>query len=223
MEFVTLNTIINDLLLTVRGSDISNSEPISRRQIEDWIHQYRAVLLKRDMDKGKVPNPDFIQEIPSLTLEVDPDNSSLKRTVLDLPKTINFNFKSGYTFIGLADGTEIQYIPEGRNKWQTYKKYTSNEPTAFLKNNKIYINPGEDTITLITVKGIFEIPPEAARFENPGISLSYFNMNSKYPIPNDLLPTLKELILSKELKIEISSPSDTKNDSSHRLSDNTEK
>lgn len=223
MQFVTLNTIINDLLLIIRGSNISRSEPISRRQIEDWIHQYRAVLLKRDMDKGKVPNPDFIQELPKLALEVDTVNSSLLRTVLELPRTINFNFKSGFTYIGTIDGTEIQYIPEGRNKWQQYKKYTPNNPLVFLKNSKLFIRPGTTEIEYITVRGIFEVPSEAARFVNPLTLLPYFNADSKYPIPNDLIPSLKEMILSKELQIEVSSPSDTKNDTNHGVSVNAEK
>jgi len=223
MIFVTLNTIINDLLLTIRGANISRSEPISRRQVEDWIHQYRAILLKRDMDKGKIPNPDFIQEIPKLALEQDPIDPTLFRTELEVPKTINFNFKSGFTYIGTETGEEIQYIPEGRNKWQQYKKYTHNEPNVFLRNNRIYLVPGNRDIEYLTVKGIFEIPSEAARFINPETSLPYFNADSKYPIPNDLLPSLKELILSKELNIEVSSNSDTKNDSAHGVAPNVMK
>lgn len=223
MQFVTLNTIINDLLLIIRGSNISRSEPISRRQVEDWVHQYRAVLLKRDIDKGKIPNPDFIQEIPMLEMEVDTVDTGLIRTVLDLPKTINFNFKSGFTFIGLPDGTEIQYVAEGRNKWQQYKKYTPNDPIVFLRNSKLYVRPGSDSIPYLSIRGIFEVPSEAARFINPHTSLPYFNLDSKYPIPNDMVPILKEMILSKELNIEVKSPTDKKNDTSHGLSENVEK
>ena len=69
MNFVTLGGLVNDLLLTVRGSKVSRSESISKRQIEEWIHQYRGTLLKRDLDKGKTPNPDYIQEIDHLKLE----------------------------------------------------------------------------------------------------------------------------------------------------------
>ena len=68
IEFVSLRTIINDLLKIIRGSKISQSEPISERQIEGWVHEYRALLIKRDIDKGKMPNPDYIQEINGLAL-----------------------------------------------------------------------------------------------------------------------------------------------------------
>ena len=58
ITFVTLATITSDLLNIIRGAHISQSEPISKRQVEGWIHQYRAFLLKQDLDKSKMPNPE---------------------------------------------------------------------------------------------------------------------------------------------------------------------
>ena len=52
MEFNSLNNIIDDLLLLLRNNNISESENLSRIQIELWIHQYRALLIKQDLDKG---------------------------------------------------------------------------------------------------------------------------------------------------------------------------
>ena len=47
MTFNSLNTIIDDILLIVRDNNISESENLSRIQIEQWIHQYRAYLIKQ--------------------------------------------------------------------------------------------------------------------------------------------------------------------------------
>ena len=47
MQFITLRTITTDILNIIRGSNISDSEAISKRQVEDWIHQYRTILLLR--------------------------------------------------------------------------------------------------------------------------------------------------------------------------------
>ena len=223
MIFTTLNTIITDLLKIIRASNISSSEDISKRQLEDWVHQYRSVLLKRDLDKGKKPNPDYIQEIPNLKLEkVDLVGDNLTslgvesgayifKTVLEIPKTLDLNFTSGFTYIGGPAGHEFQFIPEGRSKWQRYKKYTPNDRMAFLRNGHLYvINQGG--IEFITVRGVFEIPTEVSRFTNPIVNQSYFNLDYKYPIPNNLIPILKEMILSKELKIEVTSPTDVTND-----------
>ncbi len=237
MKFTTLNTIINDVLSIARGAIVSQSEPISRKQIEDWIHQYRSLFLRRELDELKIPNPDYIQDIPFIELEeipvegdtLDPtyigytlSGNTVKRSKLEIPKTINLSLKQGFTFIGTPEGIEIQYIPEQRSQWQSYKKYTPTSPLVYLKNNKLYVING-DSITHLHIRGIFEIPTEVSRFVNPATSIPYHNIDSPYPIPNNLIPTIKDQILNKELRIEISAPSDTKNDSSHGLSQNVEK
>lgn len=239
MKFTTLNTITTDILLAVRGSQIAESEPISMRQIEDWVNQYRSLFLKREIDKGNSPNPDYIQEIPFIELEEVPvEGTSLDsgyggytlsgnivlKTKLKLPTTVNFNTKQGFTFIGTPEGEEIQYIPERRSKWQEYKKYTSNCPLVYLKDGYLYIiNETLSDLSHLHVRGIFEIPSEVGRFVNPATDIPYFTADSKYPIPTNMLPALKELIFSKELRIEVSSPSDTDNDSRHGVSENVER
>lgn len=237
MKFTTLNTIINDILSIARGSIVSQSEPISRNQIEDWIHQYRALFLRRELDKTKTPNPDYIQEIPFVELEDVPiegdsldsgysgytlSGDTIKRTTLKIPKTVNLSFSQGLTFIGTPEGKEVQYIPEHRSEWQPFKRYTASEPFAYLKDNKLHVINGE-SLTHLHIRGIFEIPTEVGRFVNPATSIPYYDINSPYPVPNNIIPTIKEQILSREMNIEMSSPSDTKNDGNHGLSQNVEK
>lgn len=228
MVLNSLNSIINDILKVIRGSEIATTEPISKRQIEEWVHQYRALLLKRDLDKGKYPNPDYIQEISHLQLEaVDvvgdeitslgiPSNYKILRTKLELPTTLDLNFKSGFTYIGSPMGYELQYISEGRSMWQQYRKYTGSDPVVFLRNNRLYVVSGEP-IAFITVRGVFEIPPEVGRFINPITSKPLFTYDSKYPIPNEYIPTIKQMILTHELKVEAIAPSDKTNDDEHNL------
>lgn len=216
MTFNTLRTLTEDLLKIVRGSKIAESETISRRQIEDWIHQYRAVLLPRSLQKGYTPNPDYTQEISNLSIT---DGV----TDLALPRTIDMNYKSGFTFVGLTDGTEIQMIPEHRANWQQYKKYTATEPLWFLSSDdgKIHIvNPG--TITEITVRGIFENPAEVGRYVNPNTSQPLFDLDTRYPVPNNVIPTIKEMILQKELNVIAQAPSDNINDDEHVVTSNVE-
>lgn len=226
MQFSTLRTITTDLLNIIRASNVSASEPISRRQLEDWVHQYRAVLIKRDLDKGKKPNPDYIQEIGNLQLEkVDlsgDDITSLGiesgvfiyRTVLEIPNTIDFNFTSGFMYIGTPTGDELQLIPEGRSKWQQYKKYTPSDKLVFLRNRKLYVVNSE-ALEFITTRGIYENPAEVGRFVNPITNQPYFNLDSKYPMPITLIPALKEMILEKELKIVATAPTDKTTDANN--------
>ena len=227
MDFVTLDTLTKDLLNVIRGSNISQSEPISVRQLEAWIHQYRSLILKRDLDKGKHPNPDYIQEINALILEAEDewgddvagtfpalidDHYKIYRTNLTIPKTLDLNFKSGLMYVGSPMGKEIQFIPQGRAEWQQYKKYTHSDSMAFLKNQYIYVI-APDGLEYITIRGIFEEPPSVSRFVNAETDQPYWNEDSVYPIPMNMIPILKEMILQKELKIEASAPSDVTNDS----------
>lgn len=228
INFTTLNTITTDLLNIIRNFDVSRSETISKRQLEMWVHQHRAILIKQDIDKGKMPNPDYIQSIPALQLQIvdasaDSDidsNSYLLSTELEIPKTIDFNFKSGFTYIGTIEGDEIQFIPEGRTKWQQYKKYTKNDNLAFLRNNKIYLIYPKP-IQQITIKGIFEVPTEVMNLVNPHTTATDGGWDDQYPIPINMLPTLKEMILKKELGIGVSALSDNKNDSANFVSSDT--
>ena len=225
IEFITLNTIVNDILKIIRNFDVSRSETISKRQIEMWVHQYRALLLKQDIDKGKMPNPDYIQTIPALSLDVIDESDSIDlhsksyilKTNLEIPKTIDFNFKSGFTYIGTVDGNEIQLVPECRNKWQKYRKYTNNDNVAFIRDGHIYLIYVKP-ISQITVRGIFEVPTEVMNFVNSHAEAIDGGWDDPYPIPNNMLPTLKEMILKRELGIGVSMPSDKSNDSNNLVS-----
>ena len=48
---MTLNELIDDILLEARNNQITESEKLSRYQIELWIKTYRAYLLKQKLDK----------------------------------------------------------------------------------------------------------------------------------------------------------------------------
>jgi hypothetical protein len=228
INFVTLNTITSDLLNIIRNFNVSKSETISKRQLEMWVHQYRALLIKQDIDKGKMPNPDYIQTLPALRLEVVDESegtdinsmSYILRTELEIPKTLDFNFKSGLTYVGTIDGNEIQLIPEGRSKWQKYKKFTSKDNLAFKRDNRIYCiytTPIEE----ITGRGIFEVPTEVMNFVNSHATITEGGWNDSYPIPINMIPVLKQMILERELGIGIKMNSDNNNDNANFVSPNT--
>jgi len=215
---VSLDKIVHDLLLIIRGSNVSQSEPISTRQIEEWAHQYRAVLLKRDLDKNRMPNPDYIQEIPNLALssiegsEANDIGSDcyIFRSTLQLPKALDLSKKSGITYVGTILGVQIQMVPYNRFRWQEYKKYTSHDKLAFLRNQYMYVS-NNTLLEYINVRGVFENPLELTAFND-------VDYRENYPIPMDKIPALKEMILQKELGLMAKVPTDDKNDSDHAVS-----
>jgi hypothetical protein len=189
------------------------------------VHQYRALLIKRDLDKGKMPNPDYIQEIPAIQLEVvdRADGSSVDtytymlKTTLALPNTIDLNNKSGFMYVGTLDGREFQFVPEGRTQWQQYKKYTMKDNLVFLRNNYLYLL-SVTPVKYISVRGVFEVPTEVSNFVNPNMPSRSANIDSPYPIPINMIPELKKWLLKDELGIEYKAPSDISNDSQNAVS-----
>ena|SRR4030042_639563 len=227
IEFVSLDTIIHDLLFIIRGSQVSGSENITDNQLENWIHQHRGLLIKQDLDKGKIVNSDYVQEIQCVKLiVVDKSEDStiqtgrfLVRSELKIPKTIDLNFRSGFTYIGTLDGREIDFVPQSRVRWQKEKFYTQNSPLSYLKNEYIYVD-NDHVIEYISLRGIFEQPQEVGNFINPYTNIPEFTRSSKYPIPINMLPTLKEMILKKELGIITNAFSDVKNDNANIVTSN---
>ena len=176
-----------------------------------------------------MPNPDYIQEIPSIELDVvdrtDGGNidsyTYMLKTKLALPNTIDLNFKSGFMYIGTIDGHEFQFIPESRSQWQQYKKYTSRDNIVFLRNNYLYLL-STSPVRYISVRGVFEVPTEVSNFVNTNMPTRSANLDDPYPIPINMLPELKSMLLAKELGVEYKMFSDKSNDSQATVSTNIE-
>ena len=189
MIFNSLNTIIDDIFLTYRDSNISESENLSRIQVEQWIHQYRAYLIKQDLDKGRDINPSYIQTLGPLHIS----------------KVIDLHFGTGLVAVKDMHGNLIQVGNETKAKYQTSRKYTCNDYIAYLKNNHLYLN-GPGFLEYVEIEGILEDPTKAA---------DCYDYDGPYPIPANMIPTLKNLIFSKELNIMLTVPTDNTNNSTN--------
>lgn len=223
MNFVTLNTIIRDIQNIIRGATITDDEPISERQIEAWIHQYRAQILKRDLDKNKIVNPDYVQDIPVLELTaIDKLNDStitsgtnVYRTI-EIPNAIDLNHQSGLLYVGDSLGNQIQLVSENRVPWMDHSKYSKLMPVAYLKDNRIYVQ-NHNALQFISVRGVFENPVAIYNIVNPRTNQQEATLDTPYPFPIDKLPQLKKEVLSGELQIEWNAPNDDVNDADHSL------
>lgn len=207
MTFVNLDAITEDLLRIVRGSEISDDEPISKRQLEHWVHTYRALLIKRDLEKKRIVSPEYMQEITGISVTETSPGSGLYSTDIVIPNVIYRKNDSGYVWIGSAT-EQYQLIPSIRAEYQGCKKYTSDYPYVYLIQDTLYTNRSDDMV----IRGLFDDPMEAAAINNSSIST-----RDRYPIPASMIPTLKEMILGKELNIEYRSPSDEENNATHNI------
>jgi len=213
IQFNSLNTIIDDILNEVRNNSISESESLSRNQVEQWIIQYRSMLIKQDIDKGREINPDYIQEIlnipvtdkDSLGKLISTSGSWVGRTTIEIPNGIDFHFADNIISITDKYDSLIQVTSESRAKMQEKRRYTGKDTLAYERDGRIYIT-GQGDVTVINIKGVFENPLDPV-----------FNLTAddRYPIPANMIIPLKELIITKE--IDIVALSDDSNDSNNDL------
>lgn len=200
MTFNSLNTIIDDILLEYRNSNITESEQLSRLQVEQWIHNYRAILIKQDIDKGRDVNPAYTQTI---SIPVTGSNGKYVATN-ELPKLLDFHFRTGIVSIRDNSGRLIQLGSRLKSELQPDRQYAINDPIAYISNNIIHINNSSTGITSIEVDAILEDPTTISNNYDP---------DSSYPISANMIPTIKDLIFTKELYIMPQEIVDTTNDS----------
>ena len=200
MIFNSLNTIIDDILLEYRNSNITESEQLSRLQVEQWIHNYRAILIKQDIDKGRDVNPAYTQTI---SIPVTGSNGKYVATN-ELPKLLDFHFRTGIVSIRDNSGRLIQLGSRLKSELQPDRQYAINDPIAYISNNIIHINNSSTGITSIEVDAILEDPTTISNNYDP---------NSSYPVSANMIPTIKDLIFTKELYIMPQEIVDTTNDS----------
>lgn len=208
VTFNSLNAIIDDVLLIYRDSEISESEKLSRIQVEQWIHQYRALLIKQDIDKGREINPDYVQTFGPLHISKVSNCTGGYNYISDeeLPKFIDLHFGSGLVAVKDMDGNLIQVGTETKAKYQTSRKYTCNDYIAYLKNNHLYIL-GPEHLEYVKIEGVLEDPTQAGD--------CFDRDDTPYPVPANMIPTIKQMIFERELNIMSQMPSDDTNNSTN--------
>lgn len=211
---MTLNEITDNIIQIARNNNVSESEHLSRYQVQLWIHYYRAYMVKQWIDKEKrLDNIDemFIQTIEPIHL--DKVETAPGKIVYvgdkELPKLIKFNKRVGIVAVRDMYGNIIQLGDYTKAKLQKYRKATCADYIAWVKNSKIYVEGDSDQLEWISVDVISEDPTDLGNCWNP---------DDEYPIPAAMIPTIIQLILQNELRIQVAMPSDVTNNSA----DNTQ-
>lgn len=202
---MSLNEMIDNILLIARNSNITESEHLSRVQIEKWIISYRAMLIKQDIDKGRDVNELYITTIEPIHLDILETSPGKFVYVGDkeLPKLIDFNYRPGVIAVRDMYGNLIQLGNYTKAKLQKFRKATCKDYIAWVKNNKIYVEGDSNQIEYISVDVIAEDPTELK---------ACFNPNDDFPIPGAMIPIITQMIIDRELRVQLAMPSDTTND-----------
>lgn len=202
---MTLNQLIDNILLIARNNNIAESEHLSRVQIEKWIIGYRAMLIKQDIDKDRDINDMYLTTIEPIHLDREETVPGYFTYVGDkeLPKLIDFNYRPGVINVRDMFGNIIQIGSRTKAKLQKYRKATCKDYIAWVKNNRIYVDGDSNQLEYISVDVIAEDPTELN---------ACFDPDNEFPIPSAMIPTITQMILERELRFMITMPSDDTND-----------
>ena len=194
-------------MLEMRRNNITESETYSRKQIEQWIIQYRSMILK-ELSNAKLPiSSNYYQRF---VLNLKPSNKvSIGNIGIAVLSTVNkvpdyFCSDIGGAFISSYDifGNEIQIMSSKRSTAHKHSRFfNAGTPTAYIGKDKKYHLENTDNLDLIEIGGIFIDPTEVPDFDYD---------NEMYPIDPSVLPRLKQMIFQGELKFNLIP--DTKND-----------
>lgn len=207
---MTLNQLVDDVLLEARNNQITESEKLSRHQIELWIKSYRAMLIKQDIDKGRTVNPLYTQTIKMHLDKTEEETGHLEYVGdVELPTLIDFNFKKGVVSVKDMFGNLIQLGSETKMKFQRYRKYTCKDYIAYTKGDRVYVEGDANQLEYIEVEVIAEDPTD--------LKLCYDPDKDEYPLPAAMWGTVKDLIFQKDFRTMSTQPSDTSNDSNDAL------
>jgi len=215
---MTLKEISYNILNLYRGGRSSNNEHISLRQIEFNVKYYRAMLLRRDFAKNGMVSRHSEQSLGCIELEKVnasqccslPIECDVVRTVVDIPRTIRYNFTdaithvadpSGLITIPVVDALTVQFLP--------YDRFTKNTRKAYMIEDRMYIyNPaGMDTIN---IRGVFEDPEETALFDCDGSDC--YDDEADFPLPMDLVQAITDGLVKGTFMMIAQTASDTEND-----------
>lgn len=232
---VTKRKLTYDILNTIRGGKQSDDDNISHRQIGFWVDNTRALLIRRDLEKGRTVNPDLVQTICEEVIEVDAAECpcltagcTVFRTKNKIPNALEIYSKNLIMRVGPAvvGSTPFSFISYERAQYANSNKYTKHIIKAFLHNGYIYLIGETSKLTLlkhISIDLVLEYPEEAANYSSCSTGKPCYTEDSKYPIAAWMIEPLKEMVFNLNVKIAATSPSDNNNNAQHDVEPNTPK
>lgn len=221
MTYTSLTEIIDDILLLVRNNNISESEDLSRAQIEAWVNHYRHRIWKdrQDQLKSRLSTPPTVEELwaladdeffkvkeDKLELEDIDETPHTKRSVVKLEGIFNDDWRS-ILAVHDAEGENIQYMNHIRRHYQYNRKYTFGELTSYYMNGYLYVQGLTDKNLL---KSVYVLALYEMDGDDEGDDASD-GAEGDIKIPSWMVPDIKTNILKNELAFMLNRPSDDDN------------
>lgn len=216
---VSIYKIVSDIRNMASSGPTSIDFRISDRQIYYWINEIRSQLIVQAIQKRQDISDTWVQIVPKVELELAdiseatdiPLDCYILKSTLQLPDTVeNWDDNLILSVTGL-DGTPITRSNLFRSKYKKYSKFTSKNAVWYLRNNYLYVVNSDNTLSAVTVTGIFEDPLEVNRFLTATDDI-LLDWNSPYPTSLKMASTITDIVFKTKVVPLLQSPRDISND-----------
>ena len=200
---MTLNEIAYNIKNIVEGGLHGTDSNISLRQIKSMIHYHRAQLLLKYTDSGRY----LSEKIMSYYNESIPSSGVVSMSDIEF---VGFPNNRGLVSVSLWPSSDLNEeerisIPienEADKEFFINSRFTGEGFRVYLGRGGLYIYEGNEPFTdtdyRIVIKYIASKPVDGTM---------------GYPIPDELVPTLTETVLSKEFNMMLTVGKDVTNNS----------
>lgn len=219
----TYNEIIYNLRNLYRGGLSSDDDPISDRQLLFIFNNQRAFLIHQKNEIGRYVNRKLIQDLGCVEMEcVDAaecceivnSGSSILKSKKSLPAFLNKNGTPMITFVGTIDKLiSFQLSNRAQTTWAKYNKFTSKSPKVFIggTDDHLYGVNLPKGIEFLAVQGVLNQPHKIEDFINCPKDIC-FSLDDEYPIGEELIPVVNDLVIQKDMRLLVTSKQDRVND-----------
>ncbi len=222
----TLDQIVYSILDTVKPDNMTNSQ-ITPELVRFHVKNVRAQLAKQTIGKyGVLPNQ-YFQPLGCVSLILAdkseccefPTGCTILRSEIPIPNTIDGS--TNLLRVGPVDVTAepFQPIEFERVPFEGYNRFTKHLTKWFINNNTNYVYLLVNTedyllssLETVSMQGAIEDPEVASNFVNCTTGGVCFSPDSKYPIPDSILPILQEMVIKKFVSMQAQQPIDSSND-----------
>lgn len=218
----SLNEIAYNIHNLMRGGRSTNNEFYTLEEIKFAVKYYRALLIRRDLERNPVRTTPFEQDIGVLDLEKIDENDTysdtpqyILRTTVDIPAPLRLKGREGITFVGSPSALDnYPSINKNRRRLVRHSRVTNTTPRSFYDNKRIYIvgdpnlervnryirqedetlDVNVEHIEKIRVRGVFVDPEEVIEFVNGS-----YDHNDEFPLPEDMIQRITQSIINGEM------------------------
>lgn len=202
----TLIEIRDDIVSTPSGGVMIDDTKYDLHYIEYLIHQYRARAIFISWQTTKRINPQWTQQFIATYDQQAQDVTGA--VVFTSPAPISMdNMMDGFLYIGKEDGNcayrkVVTRADLANRNAHRYSKCEPGDAKVLYSDGRFEVY-GNTMLRKLRVDGVFE---------NPELIPTYNKFYDQYPISNDVLVIMKDMMMKEQVSVMTQTPNESSTD-----------